>query len=196
MRSQQRLLLAALALMSGAIACSSKVKPDKPMPLLEINTTLKVQSLWRASAKDEPKLRLGLGTAVDAGNAYIAGRAGLVEAVQLNGGKTVWQRELHAELAGGPGVGQELVVVGSSNGEVIALSSRDGSERWRAQVGAEILSAPAVSADVVVVRTVDSKLHADQRRRAALGGRSAKTQPAVAWQCAPRHQRRSGDRRL
>ncbi|MFO0512298.1 MAG: outer membrane protein assembly factor BamB, partial [Gammaproteobacteria bacterium] len=60
--------------------------------------------------------------------------------------------------AGGPGVGAGLVVVGSSDGEVIALDAKDGAQRWRVAVGGEVLSAPAVADSAVVVRTVDGRL--------------------------------------
>jgi outer membrane protein assembly factor BamB len=55
-------------------------------------------------------------------------------------------------------VGFGLVVVGSSDGEVIALEETDGSVRWRVKVGGEVLSAPAVAETAVIVRTVDGRL--------------------------------------
>ena len=58
-----------------------------------------------------------------------------------------------------PGAGDELVAVGTSDGQVIALNAADGAIRWKVPVGGEVLAAPAVSSHAVVVRTVDGKLH-------------------------------------
>jgi outer membrane protein assembly factor BamB len=152
--------VAALVLLVAAAGCSrNKVKPDKPLPLIGINTTLKVESRWSAGIKDELKLRLGLNAAVEGANVYLAGAKGDVEALQAASGKSLWKRDLRAPLAGGPGAGGDLVVVGSSKGAVFALNAKDGTQRWRVSVGAEVLTAPAVNMDVVVVRTSDGKLH-------------------------------------
>jgi outer membrane protein assembly factor BamB len=150
-------LLAAVWL--AVAACSSKNKPEKPAELVDFKQTLRVERAWSVGVGGEPKLRLGLGTAVDQERVYIAAPKGAVEAVQLANGKSLWRKSVKAELAGGPGAGGGLVVVGSANGEVIALATADGAERWRAQVRAEVLAAPAIGSGIVVVRTVDGKLH-------------------------------------
>ena len=152
--------VAALALLLTAAACSrNKVKPDKPLPLVAINATLKVDSRWSTGVKDEPKLRLGLNAAVDGDTVYLAGHNGAVAAVRLANGKTLWTHDTKAPLAGGPGAGGGLVVVGSSKGMVYALNARTGAELWHVFVGAEVLAAPAATAEVVVARTSDGKLH-------------------------------------
>jgi outer membrane protein assembly factor BamB len=57
-------------------------------------------------------------------------------------------------------VSGDLVVAGTSDGEVIALNADNGSERWKVSVSSEVLAAPAVAQarDLVLVRTVDGKL--------------------------------------
>jgi outer membrane protein assembly factor BamB len=146
------------AALLAVAACGSKTKPDKPAPLVDFKSSLRVQRQWSAGVGGEPKQRLGLGAAVAGDTVYLAGPKGTVEALQLATGKLRWRRDLRAPLAGGPGAGTDMVVVGSEKGEVIALAAADGAPRWRVHVGAEILAAPAVAADVVVVRTVDGKL--------------------------------------
>lgn len=153
-----------LATLSGALllalaACSSKNKPEKPVELVKINQSLKVDRAWGAGLGGEPKLRLGLGAAVDGEVVYAAGAKGDVQAMALATGKTLWQRNVRASLAGGPGAGHGLVVVGSADGDVFALSAADGAPRWQAKVASEVLAAPAIGSEVVVVRTVDGKLH-------------------------------------
>lgn len=152
-------LTAAAALWLAVAACSSKNKPDKPAKLLDINTTLKVQSVWNTSVGGEYKLRLGLDPAVADGVVYLASPKGEVEARQLDGGKELWRQKVKLPLAGGPGAGNGLVVIGAANGQVVALDAKTGAQRWRSFVAAEVLAAPAIGSDAIIVRTVDGKLH-------------------------------------
>lgn len=158
----RRGLFIAAALLLGLLgACSrNKVKPDKPMPLLAINQTLRVDKVWSSSVGGEPKLRLGLDAAAADDTVYMAGPKGEVEALASGTGRTKWKVNLKLRLSAGPGCGDDLVVVGGPEGDVIALNAADGTERWRARVGSEILATPAIGGDAVIIRTVDGKLHA------------------------------------
>jgi outer membrane protein assembly factor BamB len=153
-------LICLAALLALLAACDKKAKPDEPAKLVDINATLKVQSVWSAALGDEPKLRSGLGISVVGDTVYLAGYKGDVEALQLAGGRQKWRHDTRAALTGGPGAGATLVVVGTAKGEVIALDAATGAQRWRVKVGSQLLSAPAVGDDVVVVRTIDGKLRA------------------------------------
>lgn len=63
-------------------------------------------------------------------------------------------------LAGGPGVGDGLVVIGTLDGQVIALDQNDGTEKWRANVPNEVIAAPAVAQNMVFVRSNDGRVTA------------------------------------
>jgi outer membrane protein assembly factor BamB len=142
-------------------ACSKDKDVDPPAELTEFTSTLRVQRAWTASVggDDEP-LRLGLGLAVEEGRVFGAGHEGEVAAFDLGNGKQLWKTRIpKTKLSGGTGASSELVVVGSSDGEVIALGAADGATRWRVKVNGEVLSAPAIAPQAVVVRTVDGKLH-------------------------------------
>jgi outer membrane protein assembly factor BamB len=162
-RPWSRLALCALALVPLAACHSKKDKAiDPPAELTDFPASLRVQRVWDTGlgGKKAEVLRLGLDVAAADGHAYAAGRSGDVEAFNVDSGKSLWRTRTKAPLSGGTGVGNGLVVVGSSEGAVIALNAADGSERWRAKVNGEVLSAPAVATNAVIVRTVDGKLHA------------------------------------
>jgi outer membrane protein assembly factor BamB len=55
-------------------------------------------------------------------------------------------------------VGDGLVLLGTSDGEVLALGEKDGEIRWRARVSSEVLSSPAAQGGIAVARTIDGKL--------------------------------------
>jgi outer membrane protein assembly factor BamB len=63
-------------------------------------------------------------------------------------------------FAGGPGVGEGLVVVGGLDGEVIALDAADGSEKWHAKVPNEVIAAPVIAQKTVFVRSNDGRVTA------------------------------------
>ncbi|MBB5885572.1 outer membrane protein assembly factor BamB [Xanthomonas sp. LMG 8992] len=60
-------------------------------------------------------------------------------------------------FAGGPGVGDGLVVVGALDGEVIALDAATGTEKWRAKVPNEVIAAPVIAQNMVFVRSNDGR---------------------------------------
>jgi outer membrane protein assembly factor BamB len=155
--------VAAMAAMLALAACSSKDKKvDRPAELVDLkNPTVRVEKLWSASVGGGgKKLRLGLGLATAGNRLFAAGREGDVAAFDLKTGKQLWRTETKLTLAGGTGVGTDVVAVGSADGQVVALSADNGAQRWRADVKGEILSAPAVTEKEVIVRTVDGKLRA------------------------------------
>ncbi len=151
--------LLAVAALTLLAACSKEKDVEPPAELVDFKATVKVDRVWSGKVSgDDAVLRLGLGLAAEREQVYGAGAGGEVAAFELASGRSVWRTRTKAALAGGPGVGFGLVVVGSSDGEVIALEQADGRERWRAKVGGEVLSAPAVAESVVIVRTVDGRL--------------------------------------
>jgi outer membrane protein assembly factor BamB len=156
-------LAAAAFALAMLVACShsaTKKNADKPLALVNITARFQPVRVWSVTlGKPEPKLRLGLTPAIDAGRVYGAGPHGEVVALDLATGRRVWQKQLKLALSGGPGAGNGLVLVCSSGGTVVALNAADGAERWRSELNSELLAAPAITPDLAVVRTVDGKLY-------------------------------------
>jgi outer membrane protein assembly factor BamB len=170
------LILAALSLALGGCdwikSLGKKDNVEPPTPLTEFTPTAQVDRLWRegvGSGAGDSGARLA--PAVVDGRLYAASVDGTIEAIDAASGRTLWEKRLgerHGWLwkrgdnslrwSGGPGVGGDLFVVGSLDGDVYALSAQDGSERWHAKVSSEVIARPAVSDQVVVVRTVDGRL--------------------------------------
>ena len=150
-------LLLAGVLLSG---CSRDKRADPPAELTDFKSTIDVRRMWSASTGgDKPKLRLGLGVAVEGNRVFAAGHDGEVHAYALDTGKELWRTKTRTKSAGGPGVGQGVVVIGASYGDVVALDAATGEQKWKTRVNSEILSAPAVGSDMVVVRSGDGRLH-------------------------------------
>ncbi len=143
-----------------SVGCFGRTKKDKPVDLVKMTNRIEVQRVWKDKVSGEaPKLRLGLDLAVDGTRVFGASFKNGVTAYDAGNGRVLWHRSLKLPLAGGPAVGDGLVVVGSSKGDVVALGEEDGHERWRTSVHGEILAAPAIDNGLVAVRAVDGKLY-------------------------------------
>lgn len=167
------LLIAGAALL---IACSKNKNIDPPAELTDFQSSIQVQRAWKSGVGGgEPKLRLGLGVAVEGERAFAANHEGEVAAFSTTNGKRLWRvtakgakqsgpwwkpwgKQVPLPFAGGPGAGGGLVVVGSTYGDVVAFDAATGEQRWKTRVNSEILAAPAVDEDLVVVRSVDGRV--------------------------------------
>ncbi|MEQ1620313.1 MAG: outer membrane protein assembly factor BamB [Methylococcales bacterium] len=130
---------------------------DPPSPLTELaSPEVKVEEIWKESVgvgTDEQSLKLI--PAIGGAKVIAADRKGLVEARDLQTGRLIWEAETDVQFSGGPGLGRDIVVLGSSNAEVLALNIENGAVLWKSLVSSEVLSVPVVGNDVVVVRTTD-----------------------------------------
>ncbi|MCP4128471.1 MAG: outer membrane protein assembly factor BamB [Gammaproteobacteria bacterium] len=135
---------------------------EPPAELVELKSSIGVRKLWSTSVgSGSSEDRVKLVPYVQGSRVYVADREGVVKALDSSSGRIVWSVEKEGlEISGGPGAGEGLVLIGTSNGEVVALSEQDGSEKWRARVSSEVLSVPKVGRGVVVVHTIDGKLYA------------------------------------
>lgn len=156
------LLLAGCGSMDPLKLLEDESNIDPPAELVELNNSINVRKLWTTSIGSGSSTdRVKLVPSVHGGRVYVANREGVVKALDSGSGRVIWSVEKEGlEISGGPGAGEGLVLVGTSNGEVVALSEQDGSEKWRARVSSEVLSVPKAGMGMVVVHTIDGKLYA------------------------------------
>ena len=84
---------------------------------------------------------------------------GVIYAIETMSGDTVWQHDVGAIVSGGLSLDSGLLLLGTSEGELIALQPTDGTEVWRSQLSSEILSAPLVADGHVVVHSNDGYVY-------------------------------------
>jgi outer membrane protein assembly factor BamB len=150
-------LITGCAAIGDAFRDSSNIEP--PEPLTAFEPSAQAVTLWRRNVGRRTEQRyLRLRPAALGDTVYAAGRGGDVSAYDVRTGEQRWRTDTDTRISGGPGVGDGLVVVGTSDGEVLALSTEDGALAWRRRVSSEVLAAPAAAEGVVVVRTQDGKL--------------------------------------
>jgi outer membrane protein assembly factor BamB len=132
-----------------------------PTPLEEFAPTVGVKKLWSTSVgkgTDEQFLKLVPTLVGD--RIYTAERRGHVGVYISATGKNIWTTDLDELISGGPGVGEGLVLVGTSKGEIVALNEADGKQRWRTAVSSEVLAPPRAAMGVVVAHTGDGSITA------------------------------------
>ena len=159
MRSSLPWVLALLIIVAG---CSKDKDVEPPAKLVDFPVKLPVKKLWGegvGGGRQQQKLALGLGPAVDNGVVFAASHKGEVLAAALEGGRHIWVKNLKLPLSAGPAAAFGMVVVGTSKGAIIAMDGATGRELWRTRVNSELLSAPAISEKVIVIRAVDGRLH-------------------------------------
>ncbi len=153
-------IMAAAAIAILATACSKEDDVVPPAELVDFDPAVSIDRVWSAGTKGgDDVLRLGLA----------AGRRGRARLCRgswrrrpcdraRDGAGSSGVRPRNSSCRGGPSVGEGIVVVGSSGGELIALDAETGAKRWQVATGGEVLTAPTVASGIVVVRTVDGRL--------------------------------------
>ncbi len=173
--------LATLLLVFLASGCSffddDEEDVRQPTALTQINTEVQLNRLWNVSigrGAEDKAIRLVPG--FSGSRIFAASADGTVKALESGTGREIWRvniTEFYSEeerrnafnktadtITGGVGVGEELVLVGSSAGELVAMNQSDGSLAWRAITTSEVLAPPQVDGGLVVAQSIDGKVAA------------------------------------
>lgn len=161
-------VLAALALSSSLSGCflwSSDPGP-KPSPLPVFKQAGELREQWTASLPEIGDSLLS--PTLSGGSVYAAARKGQLARFDA-AGREVWRVKTAPRLSGGVASDGNVVVVTSSDGELLVYEADKGGLRWKTTVGGEVLASPLIAEDMVVVRIGDNQLAAygvsDGKRR-------------------------------
>jgi len=154
--------LAALLLLNGCSWIKSwgdDDDPDAPAKLVDFTPTLKVGKAWSTDVgKGLDKTGRQIRPAYSSGSLYAADYKGRLFAVDAANGHKRWEVKTELPFTGGPGVSDNLLMMGTENGEVFAFDASTGTQLWSATVTSEVLAAPAESDGIVVVRCIDGRI--------------------------------------
>ncbi len=114
---------------------------------------------WRTSLVPEKGTdtnAFGGGLAAEGGRLFVATGHGIVTALDTQGGKKLWDKNVGSPVRAAPTVGGGRVVVVTTDGRTVALSGHDGAEMWSYRGLPErasllISASPAMSGDLAVV---------------------------------------------
>jgi outer membrane protein assembly factor BamB len=155
-------LVIVIILLAMLQACVSATKDYSAAKKLKpINVSIIVKPLWVKPTGAVPVYaHAQLQPTVVGSNVYLASVDGDVRLMDANKGELIWSVSLDESLTSAPGVGENLLFVGSRSAEIIALDKNTGAERWRISVTSEMLARPLVSGNSLFVQTIDGKMTA------------------------------------
>jgi outer membrane protein assembly factor BamB len=176
---QTAIILAILNLVGcGWFGGDEEEESRDPYPLTAIKTEVDIQTVWstRIGKSMQDKYQR-LVPAIDGGRIFAASADGKVAALDPANGRKIWEVDLRAfhsgeeaggffsfgresteVVSGGVGVGNDLVLVGTTAGQVVGLNQSDGSAAWTATVSSEVLSPPQIDSDIAVAQSIDGKV--------------------------------------
>ena len=134
-------------------------EPNDPAPLVDFETTVKVGKVWSTQIGDGMGKRgLSMSPVFSSGVIFAADYKGRLTSIDAESGKKIWELKTDQPFAGGPGVDETRLYMGTIDGRVVAFDRNSGTELWNAQVSSEVLVPPAASDDIVVVRCIDGRV--------------------------------------
>ncbi len=164
---KMRMIVAGLALaMSGCSTVGSMTSTvggwfghgpvkAKPAELVEFKPTASLTEAWKGETGDTSGYLFRPRATGD--DVFAAGGNRVVRIAVANG-NTVWKTDADAKLSAGAGVGQGLVLVGSTKGELLALDQTSGQVRWKVALSSEVTGQALVVGDIVIARTGDGRV--------------------------------------
>jgi hypothetical protein len=111
---------------------------------------------WEKPAEISPLVQ----PVVAAGIAYVGDYDGVVHAISMETGKTLWTCQTGGLIYHTAAVHQGLVFVGCQDGALYAIDAANGQIRWKHQTGRGIVTAPAALGDAVFTASKDGRLYA------------------------------------
>lgn len=174
MNACRSLIVASIAVLMAA--CGSTNHGPQPSPLSVVQNKLLIQTLWRQSMSSAPGARQ---QPVLRGN-YVAALSGDKNLLLLNAktGAELWRVKVPSSSAGGVGLSDELVVVGTIKGELQAYGL-DATLQWSVQTSSAIVAPPVVTGAQVLVRGSDGRLSAYAAKDGSVQWVYSRQQPAL-----------------
>lgn len=142
-------------LLLGGVLAGCAAKGFEPAPLSAFEAKISTRFLWTASVGISGGFIFS--PASFTGLVCAAGGGDRLSCFDANNGRLAWTRRAGVTFSGGVGSGDNMILMGTSKGEVLAYDA-SGTLLWRSQVSTEVLSAPVGSKSTVVVRAGDSKV--------------------------------------
>jgi outer membrane protein assembly factor BamB len=148
-------------LLLGLVGCGGETdNSEPPAELVEFQPSVHLDEVWSRSIGDGVEQQyLKLYPLMLDERMIVADRSGVVTALNLADGDSIWETDLDVVLTGGVGGDANNYIVTTRDGEVISLNAQ-GEVNWRQQVSSEVLVPAVVVAGRVIIRGVDGQIKA------------------------------------
>ncbi len=154
------LMLLSLSLLGG---CSWFGGDDDdvnaPAELVEFDQTVPVERVWRTSiGASADRVPVNIAPVYAAGKIYVADRKGRISIIDADSGAVDQEINSRLRISAGPGVFDNLLMVGTLDGEVFVFDVEGDEVLWRSPVSSEVLSKPVLHDGYVIVRCIDGRV--------------------------------------
>jgi outer membrane protein assembly factor BamB len=158
---------------------TDNVEPPRELQPLEPKNKLTL--LWDESiGKGYNEQYVNLVASVSEEAVFAADRKGELQASDRLTGKKRWSTEAELPFSAGPVLGEDKLILGTSDAEVAAFSSADGTLLWKTTLSSEILALPSVGDGMVVVRSSDGHITALDEKTGATQWTYERSAPALS----------------
>ena len=146
---------------NSTVKKKKKVKKLKPTKLTKgFKSLVDVKIVWKkkiGTGLDDLRME----PSIDSQSIYITDYTGSLYALNMLNGKRLWSlKDKGTEYTTSPGIGPDLVLVGTGDGRVIARSKESGILKWVAKLPSEILAKPLEGYNQIIVRSNDGSVYA------------------------------------
>lgn len=158
MKSLRHLAIIVAILLGGCGSSPSPVLP--PVKLTAVQNTFTITRQWQSDFGDGASDNyLKLSPVMDDHTFYSIDDQGLLTAYDIRSKSLRWEVNLKVPVGSGLTLANDLLLFGSSHGDVMAVHKQDGQVVWHAHVSSEVLAPPRVAGNVVIVRCVNGTLY-------------------------------------
>jgi outer membrane protein assembly factor BamB len=148
--------------LAGCSTSPSPVLP--PVKLTEVKNAFVIKRRWEKDfGEGAGENYLKLTPVLADGVLYVIDYQGLLTAYNIQDRSIRWQTNLSTPAATALTLDKDMLLFGTSHGDVFAVQKANGGIVWHAQVSSEVLAPPTVAKDFVIVRCVNGMLYALKR---------------------------------
>lgn len=98
--------------------------------------------------------------ALDGNLLFVGANDGILRAIDLSSGATLWEQNLNCEIISSPVVSGDRLVVGSNDKSVYCFDKMTGRQLWKFETGNAVMASPLVADGTVFVGSGDFNLYA------------------------------------
>lgn len=161
--------LAVLLCMSVMSACSYipwfgddeevEIELREPLELTEIVPEVRIQQNWQASlGGDLEDTRILLRPHVYANKIAYTSTTGAVAVYDIASGRIVNSSAAAKSVSAGVGGNDQILVVGTLDGDVLAINQSDATSAWSVNIGSEIVAIAHAQGEKAIIRTNDNRI--------------------------------------
>lgn len=147
------------ALLPACSLFSGDEEAEQPAELVNFEEEVNFQRLWSVNVGDGQGDKYNrLQPVIEDGVIYVAANNGVVQALNLEDGRRIWESRLAHFISGGVGIGDDYIFLGSEDASLIALDKNTGETIWIRDASSEVLSVPASDGTYLIAQSVDGRL--------------------------------------